>query len=360
MARTARKNIKAVQKDDACPGIRAGDEHAKGRSSGSRLQGPRGRGAEGRILIHSFAKINFSIDVGEPREDGFHPVDMVMQQIGFHDNVVVCFHPDKSKRPGEHEIRVTSNRPYLPTDRRNLAYRAAELMSLSCGSELPGGVIEIQLHKMIPVAAGLAGGSGNAAAVIHGLNVLWRCRLSLKQIMEFCAQLGSDVPFCAMGQARLNRCLPRIVREDPMASACARATGTGTVLQPVKGICMPALIAKPRRGVSTAEVYRGLDSCRVEARPNNDRLVHNMRDGDPEMFRDFVNVLECYTLHAYPEVDALKQTMADTGARVTLMSGSGPTVFSLYDSMEEAKAACESLREKRIEAYWTETLTDQV
>jgi 4-diphosphocytidyl-2-C-methyl-D-erythritol kinase len=321
-------------------------------------RGKSGEIGEGRILLRSFAKINFSIDVGEPGEDGFHPVDMVMQQIGFHDNVVVCFHPDKSMPRGEHKIRMECNRPYLPLDRRNLAYRAAELMSAEAGSSVPGGVIEIRLHKMIPIAAGLAGGSGNAAAVIHALNVLWRRRMRLPEIMELCAQLGSDVPFCAMGQARLNRCLPRVVREDKFASACARARGTGTKLQPLEGIRLPAVIAKPRHGVSTAEVYRGLDSCTVSERPDNDRLIRNMGKGDAEMFGDFINVLECYTLNAYPDVAGLKERLAETDARVVLMSGSGPTVFGLYDRLDQAKAACEQLRRDKIEAYWTETVTE--
>ncbi|MGN1382473.1 MAG: 4-(cytidine 5'-diphospho)-2-C-methyl-D-erythritol kinase [Eubacterium sp.] len=321
-------------------------------------RGKSGGIGEGRILLRSFAKINFSIDVGAPGEDGFHPVDMVMQQIGFHDNVVVCFHPDSRKPRGEHEIHIACNRPYLPVDQRNLAYRAAELMSSEAGSSVPGGVIEIRLHKMIPIAAGLAGGSGNAAAVIHALNVLWRRRMRLSQIMKLCAQLGSDVPFCAMGQACLNRCLPRVIREDRFASACARARGTGTELQPLQGLRMPAVIAKPRHGVSTAEVYRGIDSCTVTERPDNDRLIERMQSGDPKVYEDFVNVLECYTLNAYPDVADLKKRIEETDAGVVLMSGSGPTVFGLYDTLDKAKTACEKLRGDKIEAYWTETVTE--
>ncbi len=332
---------------------------------------------------------------------------MVMQQLGFHDNVTVLFHPEKKCRRGEHKVQVATNRPYLPVDRRNLAYRAAELMSEECGADVPGGLIDIQLHKMIPVAAGLAGGSGNAAAVLHALNVLWHCRLTLPQLMDLGAKLGSDVPFCIMGQARLNHCLPRIVREDPSASSCARAKGTGTELEPLPGIRMPAVIAKPRHGVSTAEVYKGLDECTITARPDNDRLAERLRRGVSipgtgnnsgsgngsahgnssghgsthgngngpghgngsaatprktaidELTEDFINVLECYTLNAYPDVLRLKQRMAQTpGARVTLMSGSGPTVFSLYSTLDEAREACTQLRAERIEAYWTETVTD--
>lgn len=321
-------------------------------------RGKSGEIGEGRILLRSFAKINFSIDVGAPGDDGFHPVDMVMQQIGFHDNVVVSFHPDYKKPRGKHEIHIACNRPYLPVDSRNLAYRAAELMSAEAGSSVPGGVIEIRLRKMIPIAAGLAGGSGNAAAVIHALNVLWRRRMKLPEIMELCAQLGSDVPFCAMGQARLNRCLPRIVREDRFAAACARARGTGTRLQPLQGIRMPAVIVKPRHGVSTAEVYRGIDSCTITERPDNDRLIRRMQSGDPEIFEEFINVLERYTLNAYPDVAGLKERLAETGARVVLMSGSGPTVFGLYDTLDQAKAVCDRLRGEKIEAYWTETVTE--
>lgn len=308
-----------------------------------------------KIRVLSFAKINLSIDVGPVDEGGFHPVDMIMQQLSFHDDVNITYTEHSGGTGEKPEIRLHTNRYYLPVDRRNLAYKAAELMIETYGDRVGGGTVDIDIIKRIPVAAGLAGGSGNGAAVIHGLNILWNLRLDLTEICELCSRLGSDVPFSAVGQARSNYRFPRDIRKDPLASSCARATGRGTVLQPVKGIVRPVVLAKPAMGVSTAEVYKGIDACKITRRPDNDKLTADLAARDPAMYDNFVNVLEEYTLNSYPEVAELKRIMEDTGAEKVLMSGSGPTVFAVYDSMEEAISACSRLRDSKYEAYWTKT-----
>ncbi len=300
-----------------------------------------------RIMICSYAKINLSIDVGAREENGYHAVDMIMQQLSFHDDVTIQYQPGKDR-----QIRVKTNRYYLPTDRRNLAYQAAELMAQRYGKEHPGS-IEIHLKKRIPVAAGLAGGSGNGAAVIHGLNALWKLDLDLDQVCSLCAELGSDVPFSAMIQAHGNRDLPEKIRKHPLAVACARATGRGTELKPVHSCNRPVLIAKPNLSVSTAEVYRGIDECTVDARPDNDQLAKDLERGGHEIYRNFINVLECYTLKAYPEVAELKARMEKSNAEKVLMSGSGPTVFAMFRKIEDAMELCAGLRDEGYEAYWT-------
>ena len=318
----------------------------------------------GEISLYSFAKINLSIDVGSPMENGMHPVDMVMQQLAFHDDVKVSYSEDGSLDRGRFRIFVSTNRPYLPVDSRNLAYKAAELMAERFGKDVPGGNIHIDIHKRIPVAAGLAGGSGNAAAVLHGLNVLWGGRrswlVSLSELLAAGAELGSDVPFCAAGQARGCRGLPAALRRDPAGGCCARATGTGTDLEIIRPLRSWVVIAKPRTGVSTAEVYKGIDSCEIKERPDNDVLCRALEDGDAGLAAgQMINVLENYTLKAYPEVAELKEKMAECEsgryARRILMSGSGPTVFALFDTKEQAKDSCMDMRKSGYETYWTKT-----
>ena len=348
------------------------------------------------ITIRSFVKINLSIDVGPRAENGFHAVDMVMQQLAFHDDVKVEYTPSApgpAKVPGaashdkggSFDIEVRTNRYYLPTDRRNLAYQAAEVMadlvaSRSGDSELeePGtglpciapGRIVIDIKKRIPVSGGLAGGSGNGAAVLHALNILWDLHLSLKELMDLGAKLGSDVPFCVIGQAREEKNIPAYLKGDPMASSCARATGRGTDLEIVTPLKAWMVIAKPKLSVSTAEVYKGIDELKISERPDNDRLVKQLTDAaaenrakagescaapSEELYRDFINVLEEYTLRAYPVVAELKDRMKKAGADFALMSGSGPTVFGIFSSMKKAENAAEEIQRAGLEAYWTRT-----
>ena len=331
------------------------------------------------MIVKSFAKINLSINVGPRGDNGYHQVDMVMQQLSFHDDVTVEYMPSDPGRDGcgtasgdggSFDIEVSTNRYYLPVDRKNLAYQAAELMaglvSENGGSmHVAPGTIRITIKKRIPVAGGLAGGSGNAAAVLHALNIMWDLRLSLSELMDLGAELGSDVPFCVMGQARSNRTFPEYIKKDPMAVSCARATGRGTELLPVIPLNSWVVISKPRLSVSTKEVYDGIDAREIKTRPDNDRLVRRMTEKasrgkgftrfDSELAEDFVNVLEEYTLEQYPEVREIKNKMIEGGARFALMSGSGPTVFGIFGSMSTAKEAAEKLRAGGLEAYWART-----
>ena len=328
------------------------------------------------VTIRSYVKINLSIDVGPRQENGFHAVDMVMQQLAFHDDVKVEYVPEapgRSEDPGaalcdmggSFDIEVRTNRYYLPTDRRNLAYQAAELMAeIAEERGIRPGRILIDIKKRIPVAGGLAGGSGNGAAVLHALNILWDLHLSLNELMDLGAKLGSDVPFCVIGQARADKNIPEYLKEDKMASSCARATGRGTELEKVVPLKCWMVIAKPKFSVSTAEVYKGIDETEIGERPDNDRLVKALTEAAGEdgacvpsekLYRDFVNVLEEYTLKAYPEVAELKEKMKEAGACFTLMSGSGPTVFGIFSGIKAAESASKEIQKTGLEAYWTRT-----
>ena len=316
---------------------------------------------ESEILIRSYGKVNLSIDVTGILPNGMHSVDMVMQQISLHDDVKIKLVTDKKKQVGK-RIKISTNRYYLPVDERNLAYKACQLILDKYEKTINKNYKDVEIHvdifKRLPVAAGLAGGSSNGAAVLHGLNVLFNLHLSLETLCKLGEELGSDVPFCIMGQARANYVLPRKVRKDRLATSCARASGTGTNLEPVKGIRKCVVLGKPGIGVSTKDVYRGIDSCEILSRPDNDKMCEALEtEAFEQVESQMVNVLENYTVNKFDEVKNLKSLMeekfGDKGK--VMMTGSGPTVFVLLDDIMEAKEGCKELRSKKYEAYWCKT-----
>ena len=251
------------------------------------------------IHIKSYAKINLALDVGAVMPNGMHPVDMIMQLVSLHDDVIVSVRAQDADCDTEggvadartsdmshigieiadgFRVLIKTNSGAIPIDAGNIAFRAAESMSRKYADMFPKRVkaddkktICIFIDKRIPVAAGLAGGSGNAAAVIHALNAIWNLGLSLAELCEIGKTIGSDVPFCIMGQARGNFLLPNEIKGDLNAATCARAKGTGTELQPINPpLNAHIIIAKPNIAVSTAEVYKGIDSCVIEKRPDVD------------------------------------------------------------------------------------------
>ena len=292
------------------------------------------------VHIKSYAKINLSLDVGGVMENCMHPVDMIMQQTTLCDDVIVDVQ-ESGEGKADFDIILKTDSAKIPTDAGNIAFRAAELMIDEYKRRKPEAAKQdesktvcIYIEKHIPVAAGLAGGSGNAAAVLHALNTIWDLDLSLEELCSLGARLGSDVPFCVMGEAKENHIVPRKVKDDALSASCARARGTGTDLKPILPLSAHILIAKPAIEVSTGEVYRGIDSCEIPERPNNDLLeealnMHSAKKAVGEM----INVLENYTLQAYSEVGKLKNLMKEkmTGALHVLMSGSGPSVFAIFD-----------------------------
>lgn len=313
------------------------------------------------IYLRAYGKINLSLDVTGTRPDGYHDLSTVMQRISLYDRVHMIWETDREGQDAQTgsaeetdsqgtasgiRIELKTNRPYLPTDERNLAYKAALIMAEHFAEEagVGSGLLKISIIKNIPVAAGLAGGSGNGAAVLIGLNRLWKLGLNTRQLCRIGEELGSDVPFCILVQNSRYR--------------AALATGRGEILQPLrKSMKKHIVLAKPPFGVSTKEVFRCIDDCEIKMRPDNQALLRGLASGDDQaVYDNMINVLELYTLEHYEAVKKLKEQFAEkTDALKVLMSGSGPTVFGIYPSEKEARRACEIIRGLRYEAYWAST-----
>lgn len=269
-----------------------------------------------KLAIKARAKINLTLDILGKRPDGYHEVEMVMQTIETHDLVTL------EERSGG--IEVATDHPLLTSSEDNIAYKAARLIADTFGIKTG---VKIYIQKKIPVAAGLAGGSTDAAAVINGLNKLWDLGMTPEELSEKGSAIGSDVPFCLRGGTALAR-------------------GRGEVLTGLPDV--PELwlvLAKPRLEVSTAEVYRHFDPARVTERPRTQDMIKALRDRDTVGITDnLANVLESVTLVRYPVVSELKQNLAGLGVRGALMSGSGPTVFGVAGERSEAEVIAGRLR----------------
>ena len=246
------------------------------------------------------AKINLALDVLSRRNDGYHDVDMVMQPLTLADEILL--------EPAM-EIELSCQNPQVPLNRQNLAWKAAELLQRKY--DVKQGV-KITIQKNIPVAAGLAGGSTDAAAVLTGLNRLWDLKLSREELMELGVQLGADVPFCILQQT-------------------ARAQGIGEVLTPLQiGLDCRVLLITPNIGVSTALVYQQLVVAEIKRHPGIDQVITGLEQGDLDRLVTYWgNVLEEVVFPRYPQVKQLKEVLKRHGAVHCLMSGSGPSVFAL-------------------------------
>lgn len=256
-----------------------------------------------KILVKAPAKINLSLDVLHKRPDGYHEVEMVMTTIDLADRIELSLLE-------EDRIVIHSHNRFVPDDQRNLAYQAANLLKERF--QVKKGVV-IGIEKTIPVAAGLAGGSSDAAATLRGLNKLWNLGLTLDELAVLGAEIGSDVSFCVYGGTAL-------------------ATGRGEIIEelPAPPTCW-VVLAKPFIGVSTAEVYRRLHVDKIQHPPTKE-MISAIEKGDFRGVCNSVgNVLEDVTLSLYPEVAQIKDQMKRFGADAVLMSGSGPTVFSLVE-----------------------------
>ena len=274
-----------------------------------------------RLELKALGKINLGLDVLGRRENGYHDVRMVMQTVYLYDRIIM----KKSKTPG---IRLETNLYYLPVNENNLAYQAAQM--LMDEFHIEEGV-SIQLDKHIPVAAGMAGGSSNAAAVLFGMNRMFSLGLSQKELMERGVKLGADVPYCIMRGTVL-------------------AEGIGEILTPLSP--MPkcyVLIAKPAISVSTKMVYEKLDSHEIEDHPDIDGILAGLKAGDLKKVAGSIgNVLELVTVDAYPVIDQIKKMMIKEGALNAMMSGSGPTVFGIFEEKATARKAADAIRDARL------------
>ncbi len=280
-----------------------------------------GKGAKAmdKIQLKAMAKINLGLDVLRRRGDGYHEVRMIMQTIHVYDQI-------RMEKQDQEGIRMQTNLYYLPANKNNLAYKAAKLLMEEFS--LPGGLF-IDLKKYIPVAAGLAGGSSDAAAVLFGLNRMYGLGLSRDELMERGVRIGADVPYCVM-------------------RGTALAEGIGEVLSPLPS--MPPcyiLAAKPGINVSTKFVYENLRLNQLSVHPDIDGMKKALEAQDLKALTECMkdgNVLETVTASEYPVIQTLKNAMLRYGAMASLMSGSGPTVFGIFDSRQDAKRAYGALK----------------
>lgn len=274
------------------------------------------------IRLKARAKINLGLDVLGKREDGYHEVRMVMQTIGIYDRLILTKIP-------EEEIRITSNLAFLPVNENNLIYKAIKL--LKDEYHFPGGV-SVDLNKFIPVAAGMAGGSTDAASTMFGVNRLFGLNLSMGKMMELGVRLGADVPYCAM-------------------RGTALAEGIGEKLTRITPVPhMWILIAKPQINVSTRLVYEQLDMGGIQKHPDIDGIIRAIEAQDVvRIAQSMGNVLENVTVPLYPVIETIKQDMLSHGAINAMMSGSGPTVFGIFPD-EQTTLACQAFLKKKGDA----------
>lgn len=267
------------------------------------------------LTRRAYAKINLGLDVVGRLENGYHEVRMIMQTIGLHDVLTFTAAPSG--------IRITTDSGELSTGEDNLIYRAARLIQEA--GNVSGGVA-IHLEKHIPIAAGMAGGSSDAAATLLGLNELFGLGLSQERLRQLGVRIGADVPYCIMGGTAL-------------------AEGIGELLTPLSAAPQCALlIAKPDIQVSTRYVYEHLDAGNAWQHPDIDGMRLAIEKGDLSgIISRLGNVLETVTIEAHPVIEQIKRAMLSAGALGSLMSGSGPTVFGIYDSREQAQAAGDCL-----------------
>lgn len=271
------------------------------------------------LELKAYGKINLGLDVVRRREDGYHEVRMIMQTVRVYDAIEL-------NRTEEEGIRLSTNLYYLPDNENNLGYRAAKLLMDEFG--IRDGV-EIKMKKFIPVAAGMAGGSSDAAAVLFGVNKMFGLGLSKQELMERGVRLGADVPYCIMRGTALSEGIGEILTPLPPMPQCR------------------VLIAKPAVSVSTKHVYESLNlpSLGAEAHPDIDAMRAAIEKKDLSgVVSQLGNVLETVTIPENPVIQTLKDKMMEMGADGSLMSGSGPTVFGLFTNQTAAQAAYEELR----------------
>ena len=282
------------------------------------------------MQLRAMAKINLGLDVVRKREDGYHEVRMIMQTIRMFDRVTVYRIP-------EPEIRISSNLHFLPVNENNIAYKAARMMLES--QPVRGGV-SISLQKRIPVAAGMAGGSADAAAVLYAMNRIFYMGYTLEELMDFGLRLGADVPYCLMrGTALAEGIGEKLTKLSPMPHC-------------------HIVVAKPPINVSTKMVYESLDAGAITKHPDIDAIIEAINEGDVKKVAERMgNVLEDVTVPMYPVIAKIKNDMISQGAYNAMMSGSGPTVFGIFPDEQTALKCKEYLKaqEDARQVYITET-----
>ena len=278
---------------------------------------------ENRAIARSYAKVNLTLDVLGKRDDGYHDVKMIMQTLGLFDLIIV----DKDKSG----IGIKTNIKNLPTGEKNIAWQAAK--AFFDYTKIEAGA-KILIHKNIPIAAGLAGGSGNAAAVLCALDKLYGTELSDDELCRIGLSLGADVPYCILGGTQL-------------------AEGIGEKLTELKALPKTIfLLVKPPISISTGDIYRAIDSCEDLKHPDTDAVIEAIEMEDVKAVAEGLsNVMETVTATDNPIIREIKEGMMKNGALGAQMSGSGPTVFGIFDNYKKAKAAADEMSLKFDEVF---------
>lgn len=288
-----------------------------------------------KISLKALAKINLGLDVVRRREDGYHEVRMIMQTIHLFDRVNI----EKTSEPG---IRIKTNLSYLPVNENNLIYKAGRL--LMDEFDITEGV-SVDLEKRIPVAAGMAGGSTDAAAMLYGMNKMFGLGLSMQELKDRGVKIGADVPYCLMRGTALAEGIGEKLKSLPPMIKC------------------PVLIAKPQISVSTKFVYENLKLDEMAKHPDIDQLIKDIKAKDLKGVCDHMgNILETVTIPNYPIIAEIKKNMIENGATGAMMSGSGPTVFGLFDDAEKAKQAYKAMKKSGLsrQTYLTDIYNNRI
>ncbi len=274
-----------------------------------------------KLQLKAYGKINLGLDVIRKRPDGYHDLDMIMQMVDVYDDVII------EKKAGE-EIVVKADAAVLSNGKDNLAYMAAKMLFDEFG--IKSGV-EITIHKRIPIAGGMAGGSSDCATTLIGINEMFNLGLSKQQLMERGVKLGADVPYCVLGGTAIARGIGEVLTPLPTPPQCH------------------VIIAKPPISVSTAYVYGHIRPDEITKRPDIEQMTLAIKEQDLNKLSDLLyNVMEEVTVSEYPVIEKLKSIMLENGALNSIMSGSGPTVFGLFDDREKAQAAMKALESKEL------------
>ena len=280
------------------------------------------------MKIKAYGKVNISLDVVGKREDGYHLLSMIMQNIDLYDEIEV--------EKQECGIILECNKSYVPVDNRNLAYKAAEIFKERY--DIVDGV-KINIEKNIPVSAGLAGGSTDAAAVLKVMNKLFNVNATEEELMELGLKLGADIPYCIHGGTAL-------------------CEGIGEIITPIKPFRDKIVVlVKPAFGVSTKEVYKNFNLEKVKQHPKTAEIINAIENDDLNFVAsNMKNLLENVTLRKHKILIKIKEEMNACGAINSMMSGSGPTVFAFFDDMLKAQRCYERMKENHREVFLTRTI----
>ncbi|MBU5477499.1 4-(cytidine 5'-diphospho)-2-C-methyl-D-erythritol kinase [Eubacterium sp. MSJ-21] len=273
------------------------------------------------LTRNAYAKVNLALDVLRRREDGYHDVCMIMQNLSLYDTLTFTMEEADTLA-----ITLSCDKEFVPCDERNLIYKAIVLMGETYHLT---GHIHVELVKRIPVEAGMAGGSTDCAAAFHAMRELYGLDVSDQELMKLGVKLGADVPYCIMAKTALSEGIGEVLTEVAPLPDCY------------------VVVAKPTISVSTKMVYENLHANELQHHPDVAGMIEALKQGDLSgVASRMENVLETVTTKLYPQIEEIKQSMKESGAENAIMSGSGPTVFGLYREKAIAEQAAEKIRQQ--------------